>query len=135
MSGDPTQDYFSDGMTEDLITDLSKISGLFVVSRSAVFRYKGKGVSPEQVSRELGIRHVLEGSVRKDGDKVRINAQLIDATTGGNLWAERYDPGLKRHLRPSGRDYREDRGGAQGEADGGRATARGAKRHGQPGGL
>ena len=95
LSGDPEQGYFSDGITEDLITDLSKISSLFVVSRSAVFRYKGKDVTPEQVSRELGIRHVLEGSVRKAGDKVRINAQLIDATTGGHLWAERYDRDLK----------------------------------------
>ncbi len=95
LSGDPEQEYFSDGITEDLITDLAKISGLFVVSRNAVFRYKGKPVKPEQVSRELGIRHVLEGSVRKAGDKVRINAQLIDATTGGHLWAERYDRDLK----------------------------------------
>jgi TolB-like protein/class 3 adenylate cyclase/Tfp pilus assembly protein PilF len=95
LSGDPEQEYFSDGITEDLITDLAKISGLFVVSRKAVFHYKGKGVKLAQVSRELGIRYVLEGSVRKAGAKIRINAQLIDATTGGHLWAERYDRDLK----------------------------------------
>jgi TolB-like protein/class 3 adenylate cyclase len=91
ISEDPKQDYFADGMTEDLITDLSKISGLFVIARNSVFNYKGKPVKPRQVSRELGVRYVLEGSVRKADDRVRINAQLIDATTGGHLWAERYD--------------------------------------------
>jgi len=91
LSDDPKQEYFVDGMTDDLITDLSKISGLFVIARNSVFRYKGKPVDVKKVSRELGVRHVLEGSVRKAGDQVRINAQLIDATTGGHLWAERYD--------------------------------------------
>jgi TolB-like protein/Flp pilus assembly protein TadD len=91
MSKDPEQEYFADGMTDDLITDLSKISGLFVIARNSTFQYKGKAVDVKKVSRELGIRYVLEGSVRKAGDKVRINAQLIDATTGGHLWAERYD--------------------------------------------
>ncbi len=91
ISEDPRQDYFADGMTEDLITDLSKISGLFVIARNSVFTYKGKPVKVEQISRELGVRYVLEGSVRKADDRVRINAQLIDATTGGHLWAERYD--------------------------------------------
>ena len=95
MSADPEQEYFSDGITEDLITDLAKISGLFVVSRNAVFRYKDKPVKPDQVSQDLGVRYVLEGSVRKAGDRVRINTQLIDATTGGHLWAERYDRQLK----------------------------------------
>ncbi len=94
MSDDPKQDYFSDGITEDLITDLSKISGLFVVSRNAVFLYKGKAVKPVEVSQELGVRYVLEGSVRKAGDRVRISAQLIDPTTGYHLWAERYDRDL-----------------------------------------
>jgi tetratricopeptide (TPR) repeat protein len=78
-------------MTEDLITDLSKISGLFVIARNSVFRYKGKSVDLKKVSWELGVKHVLEGSVRKAGGQVRITAQLIDATTGGHLWAERYD--------------------------------------------
>jgi len=91
MSEDPKQEYFSDGMTDDLITDLSKISGLFVIARNSVFTYKGKSVKVRQVAQELGVRYVLEGSVRKAGDQVRINAQLIDATTGHHLWAERYD--------------------------------------------
>jgi adenylate cyclase len=95
MGGDPEQDYFADGMTEDLITDLSKISGLFVIARNSVFTYKGKPVNIRQVGHELGVRYVLEGSVRKAGDRVRINAQLIDALTGGHLWAERYDRLLK----------------------------------------
>jgi adenylate cyclase len=88
MSGDPEQEYFSDGMTEDVITSLSKRSGLFVIARNSVFTYKGKAVKPEQVSRELGVRYILEGSVRKAEKQVRITAQLIDATTGYHLWAE-----------------------------------------------
>ena len=95
MSDDPEQDYFSDGMTEDLITDLSKISGLFVIARNSVFTYKGKAVQVEEVGRELGVRYVLEGSTRKADSRVRINAQLVDATTGGYVWAERYDRELK----------------------------------------
>ena len=91
LSGDPEQEYFSDGMTEDLITDLSKISSLFVISRNSVFLYKGSTVKPEEVCKELGVRYILEGSVRKAGNRVRITAQLIDATTGYHLWAERYD--------------------------------------------
>jgi TolB-like protein/cytochrome c-type biogenesis protein CcmH/NrfG len=91
MSEDPKQEYFADGMTEDLITDLSKISGLFIISRNSAFTYKGKTLKSQQISRELGVRYLLEGSVRRAGDRVRINAQLIDATTGGHLWAERYD--------------------------------------------
>ena len=94
MSGDPEQEYFSDGITEDLITDLSKISGLFVVARNAVFFYKGKAVKPVEVSEELGVRYLLEGSVRKAGNRVRITAQLIDPPTGYHLWAERYDRDL-----------------------------------------
>ena len=91
MSDDPKQEYFSDGITEDLITDLSKISGLFVIARNSTFTFKGKSVRIRQVAEELGVRYVLEGSVRKADAKVRINAQLIDATTGNHLWAERYD--------------------------------------------
>jgi TolB-like protein/class 3 adenylate cyclase/rhodanese-related sulfurtransferase/Flp pilus assembly protein TadD len=91
MSDDTNQDYFADGMTEDLITDLSKVSGLFVIARNSSFSYKGQQVKVRQVAEELGVRYVLEGSVRRAGDQVRINAQLIDATTGGHLWAERYD--------------------------------------------
>lgn len=95
MSGDAEQEYFVDGMTEDLITDLSKISGLFVIARNSSFSYKGRPVKVGQVAEDLGVRYVLEGSVRRAGDTVRINAQLIDATTGGHLWAERYDGTLE----------------------------------------
>ena len=95
MSGDPEQEYFVDGMTEDLITDLSKVSGLFVIARNSTFSYKGRQVKVRQVAEELGVRYILEGSVRRLGDQVRINAQLIDATTGGHLWAERYDGTLE----------------------------------------
>jgi TolB-like protein/class 3 adenylate cyclase len=91
ISGDPEQEYFADGMTDDLITDLSKISGLFVIARNSAFTYKDKSLQVEQISRELGVRYVLEGSVRKADEQVRINAQLIDAKTGGHLWADRYD--------------------------------------------
>jgi TolB-like protein/Flp pilus assembly protein TadD len=91
MSGDAEQDYFTDGMTEDLITDLSKVSGLFVIARNSTFTYKGKPVKVQQVSEELGVRYVLEGSVRRAGDKMRITVQLIDALSGGHVWAENYD--------------------------------------------
>ena len=91
LSGDPEQEYFSDGITEDLITDLSKVSGIFVIARNSTFAYKGKPVKIRQVAEELGVRYVLEGSVRKADKQVRINAQLIDATSGHHLWADRYD--------------------------------------------
>ena len=94
ISGDPEQEYFADGISEDLITDLTKISGLFVVARNSSFAFKAKSPDVREVGRRLGVRHVLEGSVRRAGNKVRINAQLIDAATGGHLWAERYDGGL-----------------------------------------
>jgi TolB-like protein/class 3 adenylate cyclase/cytochrome c-type biogenesis protein CcmH/NrfG len=91
MSDDPKQDYFSDGITEDLTSDLSKISNLFVIARNSAFTYKGKAVKIQDVGREMGVRYVLEGSVRKTAEQVRVTAQLIDATTGGHLWSERYD--------------------------------------------
>jgi len=91
MSQDPEQEYFADGIAEDIITDLSRISGLFVIARNSAFTYKGKAANLRDVSRELGVRHVLEGSVRKAGNRVRITAQLIDGRTGGHVWAERYD--------------------------------------------
>ena len=91
MSGDAEQDYFSDGITEDLITELSRFRELFVIARNTTFTYKGKAVNVEQVGRDLGVRYVLEGSIRKAGNRVRITAQLIDAKTGGHVWAERYD--------------------------------------------
>jgi len=95
ISDNPKQEYFVDGMTEDLITDLSKVSGLFVIARNSTFSYKGKSVKIRQVAEELGVRYVLEGSVRKADKQVRINAQLIDCTTGHHMWAERYDRTLK----------------------------------------
>jgi TolB-like protein/class 3 adenylate cyclase len=95
MSGDPEQEYFSDGITEDLIAGLSNLSGLFVISRHSAFTYKGKAVKIQDVGRDLGVRYVLEGSVRKSDGQVRITVQLIDATTGGHLWSGRYDRELK----------------------------------------
>jgi adenylate cyclase len=95
LSNDPEQEYFSDGITDDIITDISKISGLFVIARTSTFIYKGQSVTVDQIANELGARYILEGSVRKAGEKVRINAQLIDSTTGGHMWAERYDRNLE----------------------------------------
>ena len=94
MSGDTEQEYFSDGMTEDLITDLSKISALFVIARNSSFAYKGRSVKVQEIGHDLGVRFVLEGSIRKAGNRVRITAQLIDAGSGGHLWAERFDRDL-----------------------------------------
>jgi adenylate cyclase len=94
MSGDPEQEYFADGISEDIITDLSKVSALFVIARNSAFTYKGKSVRVQEVSDELGVRYVVEGSVRKAGNRVRITAQLIDGVSGGHLWAERYDRDL-----------------------------------------
>ncbi len=95
LSSDPAQEYFSDGITEEIITALSKVPKFLVIARNSTFTYKGKPVKVQQVGQELGVRYVLEGSVQKAGDKVRINAQLIDAQTGNHLWAERYDRNLK----------------------------------------
>jgi adenylate cyclase len=95
MSGDPEQEYFSDGITEDLITDLSKLSGLLVIARNSTFTYKGRSVDVRQVGRDFGVSHVLEGSVRRTGDRVRITAQLIDSAAAHHLWAERYDRRLE----------------------------------------
>jgi adenylate cyclase len=91
MSGDPEQEYFADGMVEEIITALSRIRWLFVIARNSSFTYKGKAVDVKQVGRELGVRYVLEGSVRKGGNRMRITAQLIDATNGAHLWADRFD--------------------------------------------
>jgi len=95
MSGDPEQEYFSDGMSEDIITALSRLPDLFVIARNSTFQYKNKQVNVRQVGQELGVRYVLEGSVRKVGNRVRITAQLIDASAGHHLWAERYDRDLE----------------------------------------
>jgi adenylate cyclase len=95
MSGDPEQEYFSDGLTEEIITALSKVPSLFVIARNSTFSYKGKAVKVKKVAEELGVKYVLEGSVRKAGDRVRVTAQLIDALTADHLWAERYDRKLE----------------------------------------
>jgi adenylate cyclase len=95
MGGDPGQDYLTDGITEDIITELSRFSELFVIARNSSFQYKGKAVDVRQVGRELGVRHVLEGSIRLHGEQMRITAQLVDAATGGHRWADRYDRTVK----------------------------------------
>ena len=95
MSGDPEQEYFADGMVEEIITALSRFKSLFVIARNSTFTYKGKAVDIKQVGRELGVRYVLEGSVRKSGDRVRISGQLIEAATGTHIWADRFDGGLE----------------------------------------
>src|SRR5262245_10185123 len=94
LSGDPQQEYFADGVVEDIITALSRIRWLFVIARNSSFAYKGQAVDVKQVGRELGVRYVLEGSMRKAAQKVRITGQLIDATTGAHLWAERFESAL-----------------------------------------
>ena len=94
MSRDEEQEYFSDGITEDIITDLSKVSALMVIARNTAFTFKGKHVDVTDVARQLNVTHVLEGSVRKAGNRVRVTAQLIDGSTGGHLWAERWDRDL-----------------------------------------
>ena len=94
MSGDPEQEYFSDGISEDIITDLSKLSELLVIARNSTFTYKGKPVDVKQVGRDLGVRYVLEGSVRKAGNRIRVTGQLIDAESGAHIWADRFDRDL-----------------------------------------
>src|SRR5262245_40634701 len=91
MSGDIEQEYFSDGITDDIITELSRFSDLFVIARNSSFQFKGKSADVREIGRELGVRYVLEGGIRRVAERVRINAQLIDATTGAHCWAERYD--------------------------------------------
>jgi adenylate cyclase len=91
MSGDPEQEYFTDGMAEDIITGLSRIKWLFVIARNSTFTYKGRATDVKQIGRELGVRYVLEGSVRRVTDRIRITGQLIDAVSGAHVWAERYD--------------------------------------------
>jgi len=91
MSGDPEQEYFTDGISEDIITELSRFRSLFVIARNSSFTYKGKSIDIKQVGRELGVRYVLEGSIRRAANRVRVTAQLIDATTGSHIWAEKYD--------------------------------------------
>jgi TolB-like protein len=91
LSNDPEQEYFADGITDDLTTDLSRISGSFVIARNTAFIYKGKPVDAKQIGREFGVRYVIEGSVRRLGDSVQVNVQLVDAESGAHLWADRFD--------------------------------------------
>ena len=91
LSKDPDQEYFADGITDDLTTDLSRISGSFVIARNTAFTYKGKPADVKQIGRELGVRYVIEGSVRRAGDQVQVNVQLIDAESGAHVWADRFD--------------------------------------------
>ena len=95
MSGDPEQQYFSDGITEDIITELSRSRSLFVIARNSSFQYRDKAVDVRRIARELGVRYVVEGSVRKMGSRIRITAQLIDAVPGNHLWSERFDRGIE----------------------------------------
>ncbi len=95
MSGDAEQEYFADGMVEDIITALSRFNQLFVIARNSTFTYKGRAVDIRQVAKDLGVRFVLEGSVRKSGGRVRITGQLIDAATGAHLWADKFDGGVE----------------------------------------
>ena len=94
MSGDAEQEYFCDGLVEDIITTLSKLAGLRVIARNSSFVYKGRSVDVREAAKQLGVRYILEGSVRKTGSRIRVTAQLIDATDGSHLWAERYDRGV-----------------------------------------
>jgi TolB-like protein len=116
MSSDPEQEFFADGIAEDIITALSRYPSLFVIARNSCFTYKGRAVDVKQVGRELGVRYVLEGSLRKSGNRIRVTAQLVEARTGNHAWAERYD---------------RDRPGHRGR----RAAARDAATAGQPGCL
>ena len=111
MSGDPEQEYFSDGIADDIITELSRSRSLFVIARNSSFTYKGRAVDVKQVARELGVRYVVEGGVRRSGGRVRVTAQLVDAETGNHIWAERYDRDDERGIRGSGRNHRGHRDG------------------------
>ena len=91
LSGDPSQDYFADGITENLTTDLSRIRNSFVIARNTAFTYKGKNLDAKEIGKELGVRYVLEGSVQREQNRVRVNAQLINAQSGAHLWAERFE--------------------------------------------
>ncbi len=106
LSNDPEQQYFADGITEDLTTDLSRIADMFVISRNTAFTYRNKRVDTKQIGRELGVRYVLEGSVRRSGNQVRVNAQLIDAETDAHLWAERFDRDTGDLFAAAKRDHR-----------------------------
>ena len=128
MSGDPEQAYFADGMTEDLITDLSKVAGLLVIARNSTFAYKGKATDIREIAKALGVRYVLEGSVRRSGGEIRVNAQLIDATTGGHVWADRLRRRHEKHLRLAGQGHAQCGHRARRGIDQGRQGARARRR-------
>ena len=113
LSNDPEQQYFADGITEDLTTDLSRLADMFVISRNTAFTYRNKPVDTKQIGRELGVRYVLEGSVRRSGNRLRVNAQLIDTETDGHVWAERFDHDTSDLFAAARRDYQPDRHCAQ----------------------
>ena len=115
MSGDAEHEYFADGVTDDIITDLSQVSALFVVARNTAFTYKGKAVEVTEAAQRLNVGYILQGSVRKAANRVRINVQLIDGATGDHLWSERYDRDFGRHFCAAGRDIEERRSCPQGE--------------------
>ena len=121
MSGDPEQEYFADGLVEDIITTLSKLAGLRVIARNSSFVYKGQTIDIREAAKQLGVQFVLEGSVRKGGDRIRITAQLIDADSGSHVWAERYDRAMDDFFRRPGRDHSGPRNRDAGQADGRRA--------------
>ena len=135
MSGDPEQEYFADGMVEEIITALSRMRWLFVIARNSSFTYKGRAVDVKHVGRELGVRYVLEGGVRKAANRVRITAQLIDAATGTHLWADHFEGALERHFRSAGPSDRERRGSDRPEAATSRGRASEAQAHREPGCL
>ena len=129
LSGDPEQDYFADGVVEDIITALSRFKSFAVIARNSSFAYKGRAVDVRQVANELGVRYVLEGSVRRAGDRLRIAAQLVDGRTGAHLWAREFRRRARRRLRLPGPDHRERRdAGRAAHPDRRRSSARGVER-------
>jgi len=122
MSGDPEQEYFADGMVEEIITALSRIRWLFVIARNSTFTYKGQAIDVKQVGRELGVRYVLEGSVRKAGGRVRITAQLIDALNAAHFWADRFDGALDDIFEFAGQNRYQRCRGHRADIDGCRNT-------------
>ena len=135
MSSDPEQDYFADGIVEDILTALSRESWLFVIARNSSFAYKGAPQTSSRSARELGVRYVVEGSVRKAANRVRVTAQLIEAETGAHIWADRYERDLERHLRAAGRDHAAGRGRGGAQLARARDPARPGQAHREPAGL
>ena len=131
LSGDPEQEYFADGVVEEIMTALSRMRWLFVIARNSSFTYKGRAVDVKQVGRELGVRYLLEGSVRKAGSRVRITGQLIDATTGAHIWADHFDGTLEDIFESAGSDHVERRRRHRTETWPGRDRARKEQAHGK----